>query len=121
MKAADKPTIPPLSDADKKNYQTIQKAASEDNVALLSAIRKSDNKPVALICVVNWRDDRSADFVPLAVMVEGDPYEQYDCGFEGQEAIAEPPVEPAKSIKQWGVNKAMGCIKCKISKNVSVT
>lgn len=66
-----------LRKGDKANYETLLRAAKSGDLALISAIRKADGAKVALVCAVN-RDDEDYQFVPLAVMVEGNPYEAFE-------------------------------------------
>ena len=70
-------TPPQLTDGYKANFETLQKAAINDDLALVSAIRKSDQQPVALLCAVNF-DGEEYELVPIAQMIEGDPYELYE-------------------------------------------
>lgn len=71
------PTHPmALGAADKANFQTLLDAASEQSLALVSAIRKSDGAEVALVCAMG-RDGGYA-ITPLAVMIEGNPYELFE-------------------------------------------
>jgi len=82
-------TPPALHEGHRANFTTLLAAAkahrvglvSSIRIALVSSIRKSDGAPVALICAVNIDDSGSEPFygfVPLAVMVEGDPYEDFE-------------------------------------------
>ena len=66
-----------LRKGDRANFQTIINACDSDNLALVSAIRKSDGKNVALVCAMQ-RDGDLIRPVPLAVMVEGNPYELFE-------------------------------------------
>ena len=61
------------------NFEVLKVAADNGDLALVSAIRKSDQQPVALICAMN-RDPETGDYMPapLAVMVEGNPYELFE-------------------------------------------
>lgn len=71
----------PLSEADKTNFSTLLKASYEDSLCIVKAIRKSDNSEVALVCAVSQTPDSMYSFTPLAVMVEGNPFEDFsmDC------------------------------------------
>ena len=60
------------------NFETLRKAFESGDVALLSAIRKSDQKPVALVCAMNKEDNGDVCPVPIAVMCEGNPYEDFE-------------------------------------------
>jgi L-alanine-DL-glutamate epimerase-like enolase superfamily enzyme len=66
-----------LRDGDKANFETLKLACREGNLALLSAIRKSDGANIALVCAMNMGNDE-VGVVPLAVMIEGNPYELFE-------------------------------------------
>ena len=68
---------PNLHEGHKHIFDTLCRACGKQDLALVSAIRKSDGAPVALVCAVNHFDDGRYALVPLAVMVEGNPYEDY--------------------------------------------
>lgn len=73
------PTTPPrLLPGYRKNFNTLLRAAKADDLALVSAIRKADQAPVALVCAMQRNDDESISPVPLAVMCEGNPYEDFE-------------------------------------------
>ena len=72
---------PKLHKGYKDNFQTLLKAADNDDLCLISAIRKSDRKPVALVCAMNIEQgDGEPMFcpVPLAVLCEGNPFEDFE-------------------------------------------
>lgn len=69
---------PKLNKAHKANFETLQLAMKGADVALVSAIRKSDKKPVALVCAMQRNDDGTTTPVPLAVMCEGNPFEDFE-------------------------------------------
>jgi hypothetical protein len=75
----------PLRKGDKANFEQLKVAFSCGAITLLSAIRKSDGADVALICAMNTVKKTSKakpvyELVPLAVMCEGNPYEDFDDG-----------------------------------------
>jgi hypothetical protein len=73
------PQVPPkLRRGDKSNFKTLLRAADNSDLALVSAIRKVDQKPVALICAMSINDDETITPVPLAVMVEGNPFDLFE-------------------------------------------
>jgi hypothetical protein len=73
------PTTPPrLRKGDRTNFQTLLRAADDGALALLNAIRKADQQPVALVCAMQTNTDDTITPVPFAVMVEGDPFELYE-------------------------------------------
>lgn len=72
------PTPPKLRKGDRANFSTLCQALEDQRLALVSAVRKSDNKPVALVCAVS--DVPNSDDLrpmPLAVMIEGNPFEDF--------------------------------------------
>ena len=66
-----------LCAGDKSNFATLKRAAVDDNLILMDCRRKADGAKVALICAVNQEHGEYV-MVPLAVMIEGDPYELFD-------------------------------------------
>ena len=68
----------PLSKAHNANFRTMLKANGHGDLALVSAIRKSDQKPVALVCAMSTNNDGTITPTPLAVMVEGNPFEDFE-------------------------------------------
>lgn len=71
----------PIPDTIKANFTTLSKAMDATDVCVMSAVRKADRKPVWLICAVNYNSDEKGqeyEFVPLAEMIDGNPYELYD-------------------------------------------
>lgn len=71
------PKPPPLTESSKQNFQTLRLAVEYEDVALVSAIRKRDGRPVALICAMNRAADGQVRPVPIAEMISGNPYESY--------------------------------------------
>jgi hypothetical protein len=69
---------PRLNPSDVANFKTIRRAMGDGALALVSAVRKADRKPVALVCAMGQTGDGAITPVPLAVMVEGDPYEDFE-------------------------------------------
>lgn len=72
----DKP--PTLRKGDRQNFDTLLRAAGDGALALVSAIRRADQQPVALVCAMQHNDDETITPVPFAVMVEGNPFEMFD-------------------------------------------
>lgn len=67
-----------LRQGDRTNFETLLRAANDGALALVSAIRKSDQQSVALVCAMQTNDDETITPVPFAVMVEGNPFELFD-------------------------------------------
>lgn len=65
-----------LSEADRKNFETLQRAMQNGDLALLEAIRRSDGKKVALVVGLSQQGEEVLIY-PFAVMVEGNPYEDF--------------------------------------------
>ena len=66
-----------LRQGDKSNFHTLERAMEAGRACLMDARRKSDGKSVALICALN-QSEGQYEFVPLAVMIEGNPYELFE-------------------------------------------
>jgi hypothetical protein len=71
-------TPPKLRKGDRTNFNSLLKAATNHDLALVSAIRKTDQKPVALVCAMSKNDDGMITPVPFAVMVEDNPFEMFE-------------------------------------------
>jgi hypothetical protein len=72
------PKRPPrLRKGDRLNFDTLLRAARHGRLALLSAIRKADQRPVALVCAMG-NDGETILPVPVAVMVEGNPFDLFE-------------------------------------------
>lgn len=67
----------PLRSGDRSNFSTLLKAARNGDLALVSAIRKRDGANVALVCAMS-RGQGLYYPAPLAVMIEGNPYEDFE-------------------------------------------
>lgn len=65
-----------LRKADIDNFETINHAGMMGDLALVSAVRKSDQKNVALVTAVGYQNGEHI-LAPLAVMIEGNPYEDF--------------------------------------------
>jgi hypothetical protein len=66
-----------LRPGDISNYETLKRACLNQDLALVNAVRKSDDAVVALVCAVS-RAGEDHHLSPLAVMVEGDPFELFE-------------------------------------------
>ena len=68
----------PLTEGYRANMKTMLQAAAHDDLACISAVRKSDGADVALVVAMGW-DAEMEEYLPspLAVMLEGDPFQQF--------------------------------------------
>jgi len=71
-------TPPKLRRGDRMNFDTLLRAAGDGALALVSAIRRADQQPVALVCAMQRNEDDTITPVPFAVMVEGNPFDLFD-------------------------------------------
>ena len=71
-------TPPPLLPGYHRNFNTLLLAADNADLCLVSATRRADQKPVALVCARQRNEDETFTPVPLAVMCEGNPFEDFD-------------------------------------------
>ena len=60
----------------KLNFETLQQAMLARDAALLDCRRIGSGEQVAAICAVNRQADGSIEFVPLAKLFDGNPYEE---------------------------------------------
>lgn len=68
----------PIPEGTLQNFETMRNAMFNGDLALVSAIRKSDQKRVTLICAMSLVEDDAIMPVPLGEMIECDPYETYE-------------------------------------------
>ena len=66
-----------LREGEEVIFNVLLRAAKNRDLCLMSATRKSDGKKVALVCAMN-RDGEDYCPAPLAVLIEGNPYEDFD-------------------------------------------
>ena len=83
---------PKLSLGYRNNFDTLERACQAGDLALVSAIRKADQQPVALVCAMNQNDDGTITPIPLAVMCEGNPFEDFE------DPTASAPDQPAELV-----------------------
>lgn len=71
----------PINESYQANFETLIQAVQNQDACLLEARRKADGQTVALVCAVTdspGNPEYQYEFVPIAVMVEGNPYELFD-------------------------------------------
>ena len=59
------------------NFDLLREAHKNQDLALVSAIRKSDGKTVALVCAINRKDGMIYP-EPLAIMLDRDPWNDFE-------------------------------------------
>jgi hypothetical protein len=103
-----------LRSGDKKNFQTMLKATENGDIALVSAIRRSDGSNVALACAMGREDDGSIMVVPLAVMVEGgNPFNDFipAGGTTDPERVMNAKPVASQNAQQTALDRAADLIK----------
>lgn len=78
-----------LTDVERANFETLLQAAGNGDLALLQTRENATGNAVALVCAVN-RSAEAYFMLPIAVMIEGDPFELYADPAEG---LADEPAE----------------------------
>lgn len=74
-----KPLKPgPITAGEKEMFGTLGLAYENGDLALVSMIRKSDQKRVSVICVMSWNADGTISPLPIAEMMDENPYEKYE-------------------------------------------
>lgn len=66
-----------LHDNDKRNLETIIRAADNGNLALMECVDKKTGEKVSVVCAVHM-DGLEYVMTPLAKMFKGDPYKEVD-------------------------------------------
>lgn len=69
--------MPAIEDGYAANFKTLMRAADSKQLALLDCRDKNTGKPVRVIVAVN-KDGEAFEFVPLARMFDGNPYDELD-------------------------------------------
>jgi hypothetical protein len=64
-----------LSIGDRTNFETLQEAFQNGDVALMECQLAATGEPVAVVCAANRQEDGSVEFAPFAMMFPGNPYE----------------------------------------------
>lgn len=70
--------LPKLTKHIQSNFRTLERAFSNGDLALVLTIRKSDKKPVAVVCAMQQNEDETITPIPLAEMIDGNPFEMYE-------------------------------------------
>ncbi len=62
----------------KANFETMKQASDAGMLALIECTNKSDGEKAYVICCVNWHpeEDEEYDFVPIAKLFDGNPYDE---------------------------------------------
>jgi hypothetical protein len=64
----------PLTTGHKQNFDTLQRAFLEGDVALMECQSAATGETVPVICAANRLEDGEIEFVPFATMFDDDPY-----------------------------------------------
>jgi hypothetical protein len=59
----------------KRNFETLQDAFANGDVALMECQQRTTNESVAVICAANRLPSGEIEFVPFATLFNGNPYE----------------------------------------------
>ena len=81
----------PLLAGHKANFETILRAATAGDLALVECREFGSGAPVAVICAANRLADGGAEFVPLATLFDDNPYERLMP--PGMDDLSQPPSE----------------------------
>jgi hypothetical protein len=66
-----------IAEGCKQNFWQLRRAFTNGEVALLEVTEKATGNPAVVIVAVNF-DGKMYDFVPMARMFDGNPYEELD-------------------------------------------
>jgi hypothetical protein len=59
----------------KKNFETLRRAVFQGDAALMECQVAATGEVVAVVCAVNRLPNGDVEFVPIATMFAGNPYE----------------------------------------------
>lgn len=59
----------------KANFETMKRAFAAGHVAIMECSDAKTGAPVIVVCATQYRDGQ-CEFVPLAKMFDGNPYEE---------------------------------------------
>lgn len=74
---SDSPIPPELLESLRKDFALLKGAQFSKDIALVSGRRKSDNKPVAIVCSIRFDDD-GYTISPLAVLGDDSFFDEFD-------------------------------------------
>lgn len=61
----------------KQNFGALANAFKSGDVCIMECLDTETGKPVVLICAMEIDGERGVDMVPIAVMIEDNPYARY--------------------------------------------
>lgn len=67
----------PLASHHKANFDTIIKAAGNGDLAVMSLVRVSDGKSVAVLTIMQHEQDGGISIIPVATLCEDNPYTMF--------------------------------------------
>ncbi len=82
----------PINDAEQQNFETLISATKSDRICLVSAFDNVDQRPAVMVCAVNYSPgaNESFEFVPLARLCDGNPYERFEPPTAQQSSHGDP-------------------------------
>lgn len=66
-----------ISDAHKTNFETLQVAIKEEDACLLEVYDRLTGEPAVMLCATYKDEDGNITFVPMARVLDSDPYDSY--------------------------------------------
>ena len=64
-----------LATGHKANFETLQQAFDNGDLALIECQLAATGEPVAVLCAANRQPDGEVEFAPFAMLFNGNPYE----------------------------------------------
>ena len=80
----------------KANFDTLLRAARAGDLALLECRSVARGEPVSVVCAANRLPEGAIEFVPLATLFDGNPYEHV------LPPGSDPPLGPDAKIPHGG-------------------
>ena len=75
------------------NFDTLKRGAANDDLALMSCIERATQKPAVLVCCVAVEMNGEYTFTPMARMLDGNPYEDFQPPMDEGDALDIPQTD----------------------------
>lgn len=66
-----------ITDGYKRNFETLKTAKDNDDLCLLEVYERKNGNPAVLVCATYKDEEENINFVPLARMLDTNPYKTY--------------------------------------------
>jgi len=61
-----------------KNFNTLCEAVKSDSICIMECTNTKTKEKEAVVCCINYTDNKKIEMVPIAVLFNTNPYELYE-------------------------------------------